>query len=247
MFNYHSHPSPPSLRPPCPLPRLIPLSLTPKSPLVSPQIPLPTPCGSPTLAASSCQDSSICDTLPVGPSLGTTYRRTRILPFSGHSFRLSYVSLPLFCPRTPALHLLVDFFHLAIGRRTTPLPLLAPRLTYLYSIPLAWFGQAGNHNSPLSVPLRLRASASNFLHPSRIPQPCRWSHKCPSWFAFTFAIVQRHSIGSRGAISFPLPPSLSFAPSPSPSGTRTRFGDLSPNSQQCGLTTCDTIDNASVT
>jgi len=95
----------------------------PKSPLVAPQTLLLTPRGSPTLAASSCQDNSICDTSPVGPSLGATYRRTHILLFLGHSFPLLYVSSPLFRLRTPALPLLLAFFYLSIGHGTTPLPL----------------------------------------------------------------------------------------------------------------------------
>ena len=85
------HVQPPLPAPLAPLARLAsiprPLPLTLKSPPVSPQVLLPTPRGSPTLTASSCQDNSIRDASPVEPSLGTTYCRSRIFldpsfPFS---------------------------------------------------------------------------------------------------------------------------------------------------------------------
>jgi len=76
------------------IPRPLPLTL--KSPLVSPQALLPTLRGSPTLTASSCQDNSIRDASPVEPSLGTTYRRSRI--FLDHSFPFS-----LACRHRPKL------------------------------------------------------------------------------------------------------------------------------------------------
>jgi len=119
------------------------------------------------IALSSCQDNSIRDASPVGPSLGTTHCRSCILLFSGHSFSFPYVSLPFFFPRIPGSPSFLFYFLLSYRTQdNTPTLLVA----YLYIIPLAWPRPRERER-----PIRILSNPSN-LRPflpllARVPSP----------------------------------------------------------------------------
>ena len=172
-------PSLPRPSPPSPL-----TGLTLKSRFVSPQTLLPTPRGSPTLATSNCPDNGIRDTSPVGPSLGTTHRRTRILhsilhlPAIPYPF-LSTVAVPfrlaLAVARIETVRVLVCNTRLASAKETSENPLDAI--------------------DRFPFPLRSCAAASN-LSLRLLRTPFR---------AFSFSRGRGLSL-----LSFPLAPSLSL-------------------------------------
>ena len=163
-------------------PRSRPHALPLKSLFVSPQARLLKTPGSPILTASSCQDNSIRDTSPVGPSLGTTpspemhitvYRT--ISPLSVRS--ISPFALDSYSPLYTFLSYLS--FHCRSNVAAPCHRALAVMRIELIRVlvfnPLAWPRPGGRIYSPVPpFSLRLRAIAVSFsLRPLRIPQPCR--------------------------------------------------------------------------